>query len=69
MPDLHKTLILAHLRQGKGGTDDWTVDELAMATEHAPWRHKRKSVTAVGSQRKKAATSKDAAKKEEVVDT
>jgi hypothetical protein len=60
MPDLHKTLILAHLRRrgnkndGDDDDDDWTVDELAMATEHAPFRHKRQILgkTSVGSQRK-----------------
>lgn len=56
MPDLHKTLILANLRWNE--ERDWKVDELAMATEHAPFRHKRKTLgeTAVGSQRKRAAT-------------
>jgi hypothetical protein len=50
MPDLHKTLILANVRQVDGL---YHVDELAMATEHAPFRHKKKPTTA-GSQRKRA---------------
>lgn len=51
LSDLHKTLILAHLR--KGENDDYTVEEMALATEHAPFRH-RKNTIEVGSQRKKA---------------
>lgn len=47
MPDLHKTLILAYMRPGSN-----EVQELAMATEHAPFRHKRSCVATVGSQRK-----------------
>ena len=72
MPDLHKTLILAHVRRPpntssssgdnnneKNDDNDWIVDELAMATEHAPFRHKRKvpGETAVGSQRKPGAVT------------
>ena len=49
--DLHKTLILANLRTGDNG--DFTVEELAIATEHAPFRHKN-IITEVGGQRKKA---------------
>ena len=60
MPDLHKTLILAHLTpkkiegdsSGEVEEDDkWDVQELAMATEHAPFRH-RKTVE-VGGQHKR----------------
>jgi len=54
MPDLHKTLIVANVREvgNDGCADDvddgggskversYVVDELAMATEHAPFRHK-----------------------------
>mmetsp|Transcript_1545 Transcript_1545/g.3473 ORF Transcript_1545/g.3473 Transcript_1545/m.3473 type:complete len:166 (-) Transcript_1545:310-807(-) len=52
MPDLHKTLIVANPILGG---DDGTlreVQELAFATEHAPFRH-RKARGEVGSQRKK----------------
>jgi hypothetical protein len=53
MPNLHKTLILANLQQQEGG--QWHVSELALATEHAPFRHKKQVVskTQVGAQRKK----------------
>ena len=54
MPGLHKTLILAYPRQSENG--EYVVDELAMATEHAPFRHKRE-VKEVGGQRKKARSS------------
>ena len=50
MPDLHKTLILAHIKEGSQG--QFVVEELAMATEHAPFRH-QKSSKGVGEQRKK----------------
>lgn len=51
MPDLHKTLILASVvGEYKDGTA--TVNELAMATEHAPFRHRPKA-REVGGQRKK----------------
>jgi len=54
MPDLHKTLILANVvGDYRNGTA--TVHELAMATEHAPFRHRTK-MTEVGAQRKKPRT-------------
>jgi len=53
MPDLHKTLILAYVRET--GENEYEVDELALATEHAPFRHKKAAVE-VGGQRKKART-------------
>jgi hypothetical protein len=56
MPDLHKTLIVANLR--RIGLDQYEVDELAIATEHAPFRHKKASVD-VGGQRKKAKLKQD----------
>jgi hypothetical protein len=56
MPDLHKTLIVASLR--RTSTDQYEVDELAMATEHAPFRHKKAAVD-VGGQRKKAKVEQD----------
>mmetsp|Transcript_16105 Transcript_16105/g.23700 ORF Transcript_16105/g.23700 Transcript_16105/m.23700 type:complete len:135 (+) Transcript_16105:180-584(+) len=49
MPDLHKTLILAHIKECGS---DFVVEELAMATEHAPFRHKN-VVKQVGEQFKK----------------
>jgi hypothetical protein len=49
MPDLHKTLILAHIREQQG---EFVVHEMAIATEHAPFRHKN-PVKRVGEQRKK----------------
>jgi tRNA intron endonuclease, catalytic C-terminal domain len=64
MPDLHKTLIVAHLvQQGKQPSPDdddddthqqpqWQVQEMAIATEHAPFRHKKNTVQ-VGGQKKK----------------
>ena len=67
MPDLHKTLILAKPtimvvvcedEDGGGGGDKnqkqvvMDMQELAFATEHAPFRH-RKGRAQVGSQRKK----------------
>jgi hypothetical protein len=55
MPDLHKTLILAYVKRDKEGNA--TVEELAMATEHAPFRHRPKMVE-VGSQKKKARIEK-----------
>ena len=54
MPDFHKTLILANVKQN--GEGNFTVEELAMTTEHAPFRHKQKIVSQVGMQRKKAKT-------------
>jgi hypothetical protein len=56
MPDLHKTLIVANLR--RTSPDQYEVDELAIATEHAPFRHKKVTVD-VGGQRKKAKVDQD----------
>ena len=58
MPDLHKTLILANARLTPNTSDVWDVEEIAMATEHAPFRHRNKMVaeTKVGTQRKKQKT-------------
>lgn len=53
MPDLHKTLILANVRETDEG--GFSVDEMAMATEHAPFRHKT-TVKGVGSQKKEGRT-------------
>ena len=55
MPDLHKTLLIASLHPQADGT--FTVQELAMASEHAPFRHKHlertRQATQVGTQLKK----------------
>lgn len=54
MPDLHKTLILANLVFRDNG---WQVDEtIAMTTEHAPFRAKKKIVSEVGAQVKRQKT-------------
>ncbi|KAI2507187.1 hypothetical protein MHU86_7253 [Fragilaria crotonensis] len=50
MPDLHKTLIIAHIRETE--EDAFVVEELMMATEHAPFRQKH-ALKQVGEQRKK----------------
>jgi len=50
MPDLHKTLILANVKCDDKGRK--TVEELAVATEHAPFRHRPKMME-VGSQKKR----------------
>uniref|UniRef100_A0A7S2VF41 tRNA-intron lyase n=1 Tax=Entomoneis paludosa TaxID=265537 RepID=A0A7S2VF41_9STRA len=55
MPDLHKTLIVASPILNPDGTLD-QVQELAFATDHAPFRH-RKARGEVGSQRKKSRKS------------
>eukprot|EP00934_Nitzschia_sp_Nitz4_P008019 Nitzschia sp. Nitz4//scaffold189_size62959//59156//59602//NITZ4_006318-RA/size62959-snap-gene-0.5-mRNA-1//1//CDS//3329539926//8009//frame0 len=59
MPDLHKTLILANVVGDLPENDDdeteFTVQELAVATEHAPFRHKQK-LGLPGTQRKKQKT-------------
>ena len=53
MPDLHKTLILAQVRRPLDDSAEYRVEELAMATEHAPFRHKKRETIVVGSQQKK----------------
>ncbi|KAL7459373.1 hypothetical protein ACHAWC_011826 [Mediolabrus comicus] len=56
MPDLHKTLIIAHVKEVATIAIDpsrrYYVEELAMTTEHAPFRHKNVS-KGVGMQLKK----------------
>lgn len=49
MPDLHKTLVLANVKGVTG--DNPYVEELAITTEHAPFRHRPKSIE-IGAQRK-----------------
>ena len=53
MPDLHKTLVLVNVNGDS--EENYTLEELAMATEHAPFRH-RQVQGEVGSQRKKQRT-------------
>ena len=54
MSDFHKTLILANVKKDAEG--NISVDELAVTTEHAPFRHKQKldkqKLGEVGKQRK-----------------
>ena len=58
MPDLHKTLILAHITELEVGK--FVVDELAIATEHAPFRHRNAMKrVGVGQQTKKQKTDKE----------
>jgi hypothetical protein len=51
MPDLHKTLILAYVQETTE-VGKYMVEEIAIATEHAPFRH-RNVIIEVGAQRKK----------------
>eukprot|EP00536_Pseudo-nitzschia_multiseries_P000510 jgi/Psemu1/249611/estExt_Genewise1Plus.C_60161 len=53
MPDLHKTLVLANVKGIDTGNP--YVEELAITTEHAPFRHRPKTIE-VGGQKKKART-------------
>lgn len=57
MPDLHKTLLLANLVKDQT-TGSYSVEEIAMTSEHAPFRHKhaeraRKATQAPGQQTKR----------------
>ena len=49
MPDLHKTLVLANVKGVDG--DSPYIEEVAITTEHAPFRHRPKPIE-VGAQRK-----------------
>ena len=62
MPDLHKTLILAHVQRTTVGDNSsnslelnhgssYDVQEIAVTSEHAPFRHKK--IAVVGGQAKK----------------
>jgi hypothetical protein len=56
MPDLHKTLVLVNVNVNANakdidGNNNRCVDELAITTEHAPFRHKPKPIE-VGAQKK-----------------
>lgn len=61
MPDLHKTLILAHVTKKRDENcydtrsdvdDAYSITEIAIASEHAPFRHK-KMIREAGTQVKK----------------
>jgi hypothetical protein len=54
MADFHKVLIVANVKKDNEGI--LIVEELAMTTEHAPFRHKQKQLGGVGLQKKKAKT-------------
>uniref|UniRef100_A0A6U9VYS5 tRNA-intron lyase n=1 Tax=Pseudo-nitzschia australis TaxID=44445 RepID=A0A6U9VYS5_9STRA len=54
MPDLHKTLVLANVKGIDVGKP--YVEELAITTEHAPFRHRPKTIE-VGGQKKKSRTN------------
>lgn len=46
LPNLHKTLILAHVKEEndiKAGSTRFVVQELAISSEHAPFKQKNKS--------------------------
>mmetsp|Transcript_28981 Transcript_28981/g.32509 ORF Transcript_28981/g.32509 Transcript_28981/m.32509 type:complete len:129 (+) Transcript_28981:143-529(+) len=54
MPDLHKTLVLANVNSNAkdiDSTKNCCVDELAITTEHAPFRHRPKKIE-IGAQKK-----------------
>jgi hypothetical protein len=55
MPDFHKTLILVSVKGSRH--EGFTIEELALASEHAPFRHRPKTVE-VGSQAKVKTTRK-----------
>lgn len=70
MPDLHKTLILAHVKQisscgstacyTEGKNDgEYVVEEIAIASEHAPFRHKKVNAGVGGQIKKQKTTTKD----------
>ena len=57
MPDLHKTLIVANIRETVDGASVLcVVEEMAIASEHAPFRQKHE-LKQVGEQRKKVKLS------------
>lgn len=45
-----------HLNHEEGIGDDYVIDELAIASGHAPFRHKRREINPVGSQLKQKRT-------------
>mmetsp|Transcript_30142 Transcript_30142/g.72358 ORF Transcript_30142/g.72358 Transcript_30142/m.72358 type:complete len:92 (-) Transcript_30142:70-345(-) len=67
MPDFHKTLVLANVRLDEEGKS--VVDELAMATEHAPFRHKQRIIDQAGLQRKKIKTNDPSSSQSEGTDS
>jgi hypothetical protein len=56
MPDFHKTLILVNVKGTRKGT--FVLEEVAIASEHAPFRHRLKKSVQVGSQVKVKTTNK-----------
>jgi len=53
MPDLHKTLILVNVKRDPD-EGFYSIEELAIASEHAPFRYKNATRTkSVGSQFKR----------------
>ena len=71
MPDLHKTLILAHVKEKPGcdcssrciieanGDSNYIVEEIAIASEHAPFRHKKVNAGVGGQIKRQKPTTKD----------
>ena len=79
MPSLHKTLILAHVHrkdvEADGNGDDntmvannmYTIEELAIGTEHAPFRHKKQAfIQEPGEQQKKRKLVDEAVNQDEL---
>lgn len=59
MPDLHKTLLICQVRRvwsEAKGVWEHSVDELAVASEHAPFRYREKKD--IGEQTKRLRTNK-----------
>lgn len=57
MPGLHKTLIVANVAVDQENNNEFVVQEVAVATEHAPFRHRK--YHEVGSQVKRQKKSTD----------
>ena len=77
MPSLHKTLILAHVHRKDvkadcNGDDNtmmamYTIEELAIGTEHAPFRHKKQAfIQEPGEQQKKRKLVDETVNKQEL---
>lgn len=58
MSDYHKTLILVNVSEQENG-DDAVVEEIALTTEHAPFRHKARIIQSAGGQTKATKKQKD----------
>lgn len=64
MPSLHKTLIVADIHRQPhhcdGDEKEYRIVELAIGTEHAPFRHRKQAfIQAPGEQQKKPRTEED----------